>query len=57
MARAWGDLPVKECLAKALNAGYSGPVSLEIFNDSLDHDDPEAVAVDAYQALVSVARN
>ncbi|MBY0788480.1 sugar phosphate isomerase/epimerase family protein [Corynebacterium parakroppenstedtii] len=57
--RQWpghGDLPVKECLAKALNVGYSGPVSLEIFNDSLDHDDPEAAAADAYQALVSVAR-
>ena len=53
--RLWpghGYLPVKECLA----VGYSGPVSLEIFNDSLDHDDPEAAAADAYQALVSMAR-
>ncbi|MGV0335788.1 sugar phosphate isomerase/epimerase family protein [uncultured Corynebacterium sp.] len=58
--RLWpghGDLPVKECLTKTLNVGYGGPVSLEIFNDSLEHDDPEVAAPDAYQALVSVARS
>lgn len=45
---AW-DLPA--FLAHVMRAGYTGPVSLEVFNDTFRQGDEERTAVDAWRSL------
>lgn len=47
-----GDLPVADFLGAVLAAGYSGPLSLEVFNDQFrGGGSPKAIAVDGRRAL------
>ncbi|WP_423065146.1 bifunctional sugar phosphate isomerase/epimerase/4-hydroxyphenylpyruvate dioxygenase family protein [Devosia sp. CN2-171] len=47
-----GDLPVADFLRAVLAAGYSGPLSLEVFNDQFrGGGSPKAIAVDGRRAL------
>ncbi|WP_438010804.1 sugar phosphate isomerase/epimerase [Sorangium sp. So ce321] len=47
-----GALPVARFLAAALASGYSGPVSLEIFNGEYRTRPPGAVAADGIHSLI-----
>ncbi|MBN9733906.1 MULTISPECIES: sugar phosphate isomerase/epimerase and 4-hydroxyphenylpyruvate domain-containing protein [unclassified Pseudonocardia] len=47
------DLPA--FLAPVLAAGYSGPLSLEVFNDVFRQADPVRTAVDARRSLIALA--
>lgn len=47
------DLP--GFLAPVLAAGYSGPLSLEVFNDVFRQADPARAAVDAHRSLLALA--
>lgn len=49
-----GDLPVGEFLQAVLEAGYDGPLSLEIFNDQFRSGLPRAVAKDGHRALTAL---
>jgi 4-hydroxyphenylpyruvate dioxygenase len=44
------DLPA--FTARVLDAGYDGPLSLEVFNDHFRQADPERMAVDAMRSLL-----
>jgi 4-hydroxyphenylpyruvate dioxygenase len=46
-----GDLPVAEFVAAAANAGYGGPLSLEIFNDRFREWSAKRVANDGWRSL------
>jgi 4-hydroxyphenylpyruvate dioxygenase len=48
---AW-DLPA--FLGYVLNAGYTGPLSLEVFNDVFRQSDPRRAAVDARRSLLAL---
>lgn len=50
-----GDLPVVDFMAAVTATGYSGPYSLEIFNDEFRGRVPEAVARDGHRALMLLA--
>lgn len=56
-----GDLPVAEFMQAVVATGYSGPISLEVFNDQFRGGSPKSVAVDGKRSLVNlmdqVARN
>lgn len=47
------DLP--HFLSCVLTAGYTGPLSLEVFNDVFRQTDPERAAVDARRSLLALA--
>ncbi|MBE9640124.1 bifunctional sugar phosphate isomerase/epimerase/4-hydroxyphenylpyruvate dioxygenase family protein [Salipiger mangrovisoli] len=49
-----GDLPVTDFLRAVLAAGYTGPVSLEIFNDQFRGGSPRTIARDGYRSLVTL---
>ena len=46
------DLPA--FLGYVLKAGYTGPLSLEVFNDVFRQSDPEQAAVDAHRSLLAL---
>lgn len=46
------DLPA--FLGHVLNAGYTGPLSLEVFNDVFRQSDPQRSAVDAHRSLLAL---
>ena len=50
-----GDLPVTDYVAAAAKAGYSGPLSLEIFNDRFREWSASQIAADGFRSLASVA--
>lgn len=47
-----GDFPVAEYVAAAAQAGYTGPLSLEIFNDRFREWSAKQVAIDGLRSLV-----
>jgi 3-dehydroshikimate dehydratase len=47
-----GGLDVAAVLRETLAAGYSGPLSLEVFNDVFRAADPERMAIDAMRSLL-----
>jgi 4-hydroxyphenylpyruvate dioxygenase len=49
-----GDLPVTDFMRAVMAAGYTGPISLEIFNDHFRGNDARMVAQDGYRSLVSL---
>lgn len=49
-----GDLDVTGFVADALNAGYTGPLSLEIFNDDFRTGQARSVALDGLRSLIWV---
>ncbi|EIZ83211.1 4-hydroxyphenylpyruvate dioxygenase [Methylobacterium sp. GXF4] len=49
-----GRLPLASLVGKLGAIGYRGPVGLEVFNDRLEHEPPEAVAKQAFGALQSL---
>lgn len=46
------DLPA--FLTRVLDAGYAGPLSLEVFNDVYRQSDPQRTAVDAMRSLLAL---
>ena len=46
------DLPA--FLGHVLTAGYTGPLSLEVFNDVFRQSDPARAAVDALRSLLAL---
>ncbi|PWN36980.1 xylose isomerase-like protein [Meira miltonrushii] len=49
-----GYLPVAECLAAILATGYEGPLTLEIFNDSIHVNEPDVVARHAKRSFIGI---
>ncbi len=49
-----GDLPVTEFMRAVMATGYSGPISLEIFNDQFRGGSPKSVANDGYRSLIAL---
>lgn len=49
-----GDLPVTDFMRAVMAAGYSGPISLEIFNDQFRGGSPKTIAKDGLRSLVSL---
>ena len=49
-----GDLPVTDFMRAVAATGYSGPVSLEIFNDQFRGGPSRATARDGYRSLVNL---
>jgi 4-hydroxyphenylpyruvate dioxygenase len=49
-----GGFDVADFTARVLDAGYSGPLSLEIFNDVFRQADPERMATDAMRSLLTL---
>lgn len=49
-----GGLPVTEWVAALIKIGYSGPLSLEIFNDRFRSGFSKTVAIDGKRSLVTV---
>ena len=49
-----GDLDVSGFMRAVMATGYSGPVSLEIFNDQFRGGNPRRVAQDGYRALLAL---
>ena len=49
-----GDLAVRDFMRAVLATGYSGPVSLEIFNDQFRGGSPKTVAKDGYRSLIAL---
>lgn len=49
-----GDLPVTEFMRAVLAAGYTGPVSLEIFNDQFRGGSARTIAKDGYRSLITL---
>jgi 4-hydroxyphenylpyruvate dioxygenase len=47
-----GGFALAEFTARVLDAGYTGPLSLEVFNDVFRQADPERMAVDARRSLL-----
>jgi 4-hydroxyphenylpyruvate dioxygenase len=47
-----GDLPVVEFMRAVAATGYTGPLSLEIFNDQFRGGSPKAIAVDGHRSLL-----
>ncbi len=47
-----GDLPVVDFVRAIAATGYSGPLSLEIFNDQFRAGSPRTVAVDGHRSLI-----
>ncbi|SPF79580.1 bifunctional sugar phosphate isomerase/epimerase/4-hydroxyphenylpyruvate dioxygenase family protein [Pseudoprimorskyibacter insulae] len=49
-----GDLDVTGFMRAVMATGYSGPISLEIFNDQFRGGTPRLVAVDGHRSLVNL---
>jgi 4-hydroxyphenylpyruvate dioxygenase len=49
-----GEFDLPRFVALALAAGYSGPLSLEVFNDVFRQADPARAAVDAMRSLIAL---
>ena len=49
-----GDLPVADFMRAVAATGYSGPLSLEIFNDQFRGGSPRSIAVDGRRSLVAL---
>ena len=49
-----GDLNVQGFMQAVMATGYSGPVSLEIFNDQFRGGSSKLVAIDGYRSLISL---
>ncbi|WP_353475063.1 TIM barrel protein [Salipiger sp. H15] len=49
-----GDLPVTDFMRAVVAAGYTGPVSLEIFNDQFRGGSPRTIARDGFRSLVTL---
>lgn len=49
-----GDLPVQAFMQAVMAAGYSGPISLEIFNDQFRGGSTRQVARDGYRSLMAL---
>lgn len=49
-----GYLPIAECLAAILATGYKGPLTLEIFNDSIHVNEPNVVASHAKRSFIGI---
>lgn len=49
-----GDLNVQGFMQAVMATGYSGPVSLEIFNDQFRGGSSKSVAIDGYRSLISL---
>ncbi|MFI5508761.1 bifunctional sugar phosphate isomerase/epimerase/4-hydroxyphenylpyruvate dioxygenase family protein [Mycobacterium sp. NPDC051804] len=47
-----GDFDLTSFVSRVLAAGYDGPLSLEVFNDTFRQTDPERTAVHALRSLV-----
>ena len=51
-----GELPVADFTRAVLATGYSGPLSLEIFNDQFRGASPEVTARDGHRSLIYLQR-
>ncbi len=49
-----GDLDVTKFMQAVMSTGYSGPISLEIFNDQFRGGNPRTVARDGYRSLIAL---
>jgi 4-hydroxyphenylpyruvate dioxygenase len=49
-----GDLPVADFMRALAATGYSGPLSLEIFNDQFRGGSPKSVAIDGRRSLIAL---
>jgi 4-hydroxyphenylpyruvate dioxygenase len=49
-----GDLPVLDFMKAVMATGYSGPISLEIFNDQFRGGRPKTIAKDGHRSLVAL---
>lgn len=49
-----GDLPVVDFMRAVAATGYSGPLSLEIFNDQFRGSSPRAISVDGRRSLINL---
>ena len=49
-----GDLPVTDFMRAVAATGYSGPISLEIFNDQFRGGSARTIAQDGYRSLVGL---
>ncbi|WP_164659287.1 bifunctional sugar phosphate isomerase/epimerase/4-hydroxyphenylpyruvate dioxygenase family protein [Tropicibacter sp. Alg240-R139] len=49
-----GDLDVTQFMQAVMATGYTGPISLEIFNDQFRGGNPRTIAKDGYRSLVSL---
>jgi 4-hydroxyphenylpyruvate dioxygenase len=49
-----GDLPVVDFMRAVAATGYSGPLSLEIFNDQFRGGSPRSIAVDGRRSLINL---
>jgi 3-dehydroshikimate dehydratase len=49
-----GDLPVVDFMRAVSATGYSGVISLEIFNDQFRGGSPRSIAVDGHRSLVNL---
>lgn len=49
-----GDLAVTDFMRAVMATGYSGPISLEIFNDQFRGGPPKTIAKDGYRSLVAL---
>ena len=47
-----GGFDLAHFLARVLDAGYRGPLSLEVFNDVFRRADPDRMAIDAMRSLL-----
>lgn len=52
-----GDLDVPSFAGAVLETGYSGPLSLEVFNDQFRGSSPRQVATDGFRSLVNLLDN
>lgn len=49
-----GDLAVTDFMKAVMATGYSGPISLEIFNDQFRGGRPKTIAKDGYRSLIAL---
>ena len=49
-----GDLAVTDFMKAVMATGYSGPISLEFFNDQFRGGRPKTIAKDGYRSLVAL---
>lgn len=49
-----GDLPVTSFMQSVMATGYSGPISLEIFNDQFRGGSPRTIAKDGHRSLIAL---
>ncbi|MBO0880370.1 MAG: sugar phosphate isomerase/epimerase and 4-hydroxyphenylpyruvate domain-containing protein [Mycobacterium sp.] len=52
-----GAFDLRAFLTQLLNAGYTGPLSVEVFNDVFRQADPNRIAVDARRSLLVLAES